>query len=135
MLERIARYRDKINYIAENLELIKAKPESELEKSGVFYCLHTSIEAAMDLAAMAIRDMGRKVEDDYANIEILKNSGLISSELAMHLKKCNGLRNYLVHRYNEVDEQIALENVDFVKKTMYSFLDAIEGFLDELRVD
>lgn len=31
---------------------------------------------------MTVRDIGRKVEDDYSNIEILKNSSLISSELA-----------------------------------------------------
>jgi uncharacterized protein YutE (UPF0331/DUF86 family) len=89
----------------------------------------------MDLIAMSVRDIGRKVEDDYSNIEILRSSGLISRELAEHLKKCNGLRNYLVHRYNEVDDQIALESIDFVKKTLYSLLDAIEGFLNEFRVD
>lgn len=135
MKDRGARYRDKLNYIVDSLELINVKPRSELEKSGVFYRLHTSIEAAMDLIAMSVRDIGRKVEDDYSNIEILRSSGLISRELAEHLKKCNGLRNYLVHRYNEVDDQIALESIDFVKKTLYSLLDAIEGFLNEFRVD
>jgi uncharacterized protein YutE (UPF0331/DUF86 family) len=135
MKDRGARYRDKLNYIVDSLELINVKPRNELEKSGVFYRLHTSIEAAMDLIAMSVRDIGRKVEDDYSNIEILRSSGLISRELAEHLKKCNGLRNYLVHRYNEVDDQIALESIDFVKKTLYSLLDAIEGFLNEFRVD
>jgi uncharacterized protein YutE (UPF0331/DUF86 family) len=135
MKDRSARYRDKLNYIVDSLELINVKPRNELEKSGVFYRLHTSIEAAMDLIAMSVRDIGRKVEDDYSNIEILRSSGLISRELAEHLKKCNGLRNYLVHRYNEVDDQIALESIDFVKKTLYSLLDAIEGFLNEFRVD
>ncbi len=130
-MERITRYRDKIDYIVDSLELIR-EPKNELELSGIFYRLHTSIEAAMDLTAMMVKDIGRKVEDDYLNIATLENSGIISRELAEQLRKCNGLRNYLVHRYNKVDEQIALDSIALVKKTLYEFIEVIEGFLNEL---
>ncbi|RLG27143.1 DUF86 domain-containing protein, partial [Methanosarcinales archaeon] len=99
---RIERYRDKINYIVHNIESIRKDAESELEMSGIFYELHTAIEASMDVVAMLLKDMGEAVEDDYSNITRLSEIGIISVDLADQLRKCNGLRNYLVHRYNHV---------------------------------
>jgi uncharacterized protein YutE (UPF0331/DUF86 family) len=45
------------------------------------------------------------------------------------LRKCNGLRNYLVHRYNKVDDKIALGSVNEVKETLYDFIEVVERFL------
>lgn len=127
--ERAIRYREKIDFIVSSLESIPKKTKGDLEVSGVLYKLHTSIEAAMDLAAMLLKDQGKKIEDDYANIESLKESGTITEALAVKLKKCNGLRNYLVHRYNKVDDEIALDSVGEVKKTLYDFVGVVEGIL------
>lgn len=66
--------------------------------SGVFYNLLTPIESAMDLCAMLVKDLGKRVEDDYSNVEILYELGVIDKELAENLKMCNGLRNWLVQR-------------------------------------
>ncbi len=126
--ERAIRYNDKIEYIVNNLEAIPEEPKGDLEISGVFYKLHTSIEAAMDLVAMLLKDIGKKIEDDYTNIEYLTELGILTGQLAENLKKCNGLRNYLVHRYNKLDEKIALSSIEEVKKTLYDFINIIEGF-------
>lgn len=127
--ERAVRYREKIDYIVSSLEDIPEEPDSELEIKGVFYNLHTSIEAAMDLVAMILKDKGRKIEDDYRNIEALEESGVIAGQLADGLKKCNGLRNYLVHRYNRMDENIALGSVAEVRKILYDFIEVVEESL------
>jgi uncharacterized protein YutE (UPF0331/DUF86 family) len=111
------------------MESIPENPKGDLEISGVFYKLHTSIEAAMDLVAMVLKDLGKKIEDDYANIEALEEAGTITEELSGRLKKCNGLRNYLVHRYNKVDDEIALSSVSEVRKTLYDFVGVVERFL------
>ncbi|MEE8168660.1 MAG: DUF86 domain-containing protein [Candidatus Hydrothermarchaeales archaeon] len=127
--KRVIRYKDKIDFIVSSLESIPEEPKRDLEISGVFYKLHTSIEAAMDLVAMILKDLGKKIEDDYANIEALEESRTITRELSGKLKKCNGLRNYLVHRYNKVDDEVALSSVSEVKKTLYDFVEVVEGFL------
>ncbi len=127
--ERTVRYREKIDYIVSNLEDIPEEPEGELEIRGIFYNLHTSIEAAMDLVAMILKDKGSKIEDDYRNIEALEESGAITGQLAEGLKKCNGLRNYLVHRYNKMDEDIALGSVGDVRKVLYDFIEVVEKSL------
>ena len=129
---RLARYREKIEYIIEALEQIPEKPEKPIEISGTFYNLHTSIESAMDIIAMLIKDLGFRVEDDYSNIERLVELKIIDKDLGEKLKMCNGLRNWLVHRYNRIDTKIVLESIDDIKAILIKFIEKIEGILNEI---
>jgi len=128
---RLARYREKMEYVIDALESIR-EPRSQLELSGVFYNLITSIEASMDLIAMLLRDLGERIEDDYTNVDKLVELGIISEELGESLKKCNGLRNWLVHRYNRVDPELVMDSVEEVKETLYSLLRRLEAILNEI---
>ncbi len=128
---RLARYREKMEYVIDALESIR-EPRTQLELSGVFYNLITSIEASMDLIAMLLRDLGERIEDDYTNVDKLVKLGILSDELGESLKKCNGLRNWLVHRYNRVDPELVMESVEEVKETLYSLLRRLEEVLNEI---
>ena len=130
--DRINRYREKIEYIIEALEQIPEKPERPIEISGTFYNLHTSIESAMDIIAMLLKDLGFRVEDDYSNIEKLVELKVIDKKLGEKLKMCNGLRNWLVHRYNRIDTKIVLDSVDEVKEILMEFIERVEGVLNEI---
>lgn len=132
---RLERYREKIEYIIEALDQIPEKPASPIEVSGVFYNLLTSIESAMDIAAMLVKDLGRRVEDDYSNIETLQELGVLDKKLSESLKRCNGLRNWLVHRYNRVDEELVLNSVGEVRDTLIKFIEKVEGVLNEISKD
>ncbi len=128
---RLARYREKMEYVIEELNSIR-EPKSQLELSGVFYNLITSIEASMDLIAMLLRDLGERIEDDYSNVDKLVDLGIIEKDLGESLKRCNGLRNWLVHRYNRVDADLVLDSVEEIKEALYSLLKKIEVILDEI---
>ncbi len=128
---RLARYREKMEYVIEELNSIR-EPKSQLELSGVFYNLITSIEASMDLIAMLLRDLGERIEDDYSNVDKLVDLGIIDESLGESLKRCNGLRNWLVHRYNRVDADLVLDSVEEIKEALYSLLKKIEVILDEI---
>ena len=81
---------------------------------------------------MLVKDSGIQVKDDTANIsEIVKKRNL-DPELGEKLKRANGLRNILIHRYNEIDEDIILNSVEEVKKILLKWLDIIELALNEL---
>ncbi len=131
---RMNRYMEKMEYIIDSLENIPQNPERPIEISGTFYNLLTSIEAAMDISAMLVKDLGSTVEDDYANLDKLQELGVIDSELAEKLKKCNGLRNWLVHRYNRVDNKLVLESVDDVKDALITFLERVKDVLKKIEV-
>ncbi len=129
--ERIDRYRSKIGYIIEKLYTLPEDTTAldELGIEGVLYRVHTSIEAAMDLAAMVVRDIGIDVGDDYDNIDILKEKKIIGAELADEFKRLNGLRNAIVHKYGSVDTKLILQNLESIKEILRSFVDVIEGEL------
>jgi uncharacterized protein YutE (UPF0331/DUF86 family) len=58
---------------------------------------------------MKLRDMGLKVDDDAANIEKIEGQGIITQGEADFLKEINGVRNFIVHRYNQIDMDIVNE--------------------------
>ena len=129
---RIKRYRDKINFIVNYIKDLPFDPKSELEKRGIFYSLQTSIESTMDLIAMLIKDLGIQVKDDSTNISEIVKLRKLNPELGDKLKKANGLRNIIVHRYNEVDEYIILKSVKEVKDLLFHWIDILEEILSEL---
>ncbi|WP_290723458.1 HepT-like ribonuclease domain-containing protein [Archaeoglobus sp.] len=63
------------------------------------------------------------------NIEILHEIGVIDKRLTEKLKMCNGLRNWLVHRYNKVDKQLVLSSVEEVKEILVEFVKRVENVL------
>ncbi|MHA1734052.1 MAG: DUF86 domain-containing protein [Promethearchaeota archaeon] len=127
---RLKRYRDKISYITENLSNLPEHPTGGLEKAGVFYQFITSVEAAMDLIAMYLKDTGSKVDDDYSNIEAINQQGRVPAQILTTLRRANGLRNRLVHRYNKVDEDLAFDGIREVIPAIFEFIEQIEEFLD-----
>jgi uncharacterized protein YutE (UPF0331/DUF86 family) len=70
---RFKRYRDKSNYIIDNIKDLPINPKNKFEKRGIFYSLQTSIEAIMDLTAMLVKDLGIQVKHDISNISEIVN--------------------------------------------------------------
>ena len=132
---RLKRYRDKINYIFDNIDDLPKKPKNKFEKRAIFYSIQTSIESMIDIVAMVIKDLGIQVKNDELNITTIVKERNLNSELGEKLKKANGLRNILVHRYNEIDEQIILDSVDEIKDLLYQWLDIVETTLNEITKD
>jgi uncharacterized protein YutE (UPF0331/DUF86 family) len=60
---------------------------------------------------MSLVDLKIPPKDDYTNLNNLEEKGLIDKELANIMRKANGLRNRLIHRYNILSEEITLESI------------------------
>jgi uncharacterized protein YutE (UPF0331/DUF86 family) len=120
-----------MGFIIEKLYTLPDEIDSleELEIDGVLYRVQTSIDAAQDIVAMMVRDIGIDVGDDYENIEILKDKKVIDPKLAVELKKLNGLRNAIAHKYENLDIELILNNLEIVKEQLREFIDSIEGEL------
>ena len=129
---RVKRYNDKINYITNSIQLFSTIPKNELEKRGIFYTIQTSIESLIDLIAMIVKDLGIPVNDDEKNISELINRRKIDPELGEDLKKANGMRNILVHRYNKIEEETIFESEKKIKKLLLEWLKIIEEIFNEL---
>lgn len=68
--------------------------------------LQLSIQAIVDITHLLILELGlKRPEDNYEAISLLRSQKIISSVLAHILTKMIGLRNILVHEYEQVDER------------------------------
>jgi len=130
---RSKRYSDKIQHIFDYIQELPLEPKNELEKRGIFYSLQTSIEAMTDLIAMLVKDLGIQVKDDNINISEIVKVRNLDFELGEKLKKANGLRNIIVHRNNEIDEQLILDSVEEVKDLLLHWIEIIEECINEIR--
>ncbi|MFX1572833.1 MAG: DUF86 domain-containing protein [Promethearchaeota archaeon] len=130
---RIKRYRDKIQHIFVYIQDLPLEPKNELEKRGVLYSLQTSIEAMVDLIAMLVKDLGIQVKDDNQNISEIVKSRNVNPELGEELKKANGLRNIIVHRYNEIDEKLILDSIEEIKNLLIRWIEIIEEVINEIK--
>lgn len=129
---RLKRYHDKIAYIRKKILTFRQSLNSELERDGFLYNVHTSIEAVIDLIAMMLADSREKIEDDHQNIEMMKQLLNASDESIEFLKKANGMRNILVHRYNGVEEKLVINSKDSLITHLTYWVDLIEGKLHEI---
>ncbi len=129
---RLKRYRDKINFIIDNIKDLPIKPNNVFEKRGIFYSIQTAIESVIDLVAMLVKDLGIQVKDDETNINEIIEKRNLNPELGKKLRKANGLRNILVHRYNNVEDQIILDSVEEIKELLYQWIDIVEEIINAI---
>lgn len=82
---------------------------------ALLHSLQVCVEVSLDIVSMLVKDLGMVVEDDYTNIEKLAKEGIMGTGEMKTLKEYNGLRNSIVHRYNNLDigfVETALEGID-----------------------
>lgn len=97
----------KLEALEKEVEFIKThEMKDEISERAILYSLQVCIEAGMDIIAMKVKDAGLVVEDDYANIEKLIKERAITSKEGELLKKFNGIRNAIVHKYNKLKMDI-----------------------------
>lgn len=106
------RYIKKLEIFEKEIEFIKThKICDDVTQRAVLYSLQICIETAMDISAMRIKDLGLVVEDDYSNIEKLIGNKIIKLEEGDLLKKFNGIRNAIAHKYDRLDMMIIEEAI------------------------
>jgi len=99
-LEHLKKLLDKLYDWTDNLEINEFLNLNLKEQFGIYHASQIIIEIITDIIAMNVKDLKIKPKDDYSNTECLEDQGLITNDLALSLKKLNGLRNILIHDYN-----------------------------------
>ena len=131
-MKRTEQYRRKLEFIIEKISVLPNNlVEDMFHVDALFYRLQVSIEATMDVIAMLCKDLGITVKDDYSNIDELEKLKIFSSVLLKDLRRWNGLRNVLVHRYNRVEEDLVIKVKEDVVTTLKTFVKDVEVLIDE----
>ncbi|KXA96210.1 hypothetical protein AKJ37_01045 [candidate division MSBL1 archaeon SCGC-AAA259I09] len=128
---RITRYRQKISVIEKRRENIKIWIDEEDEKSvlAVYKSYQELIESFTDIFAMIVKDMNELVEDDYTNIEKLRERGILSEEQEGLMKEANGLRNRLVHEYNGLERETAVNSIRRINSKLDKVLEKVKKWI------
>lgn len=117
--DKIAEIRDYLNF------LMQSKPETFEEYNNnrtiiaicERYC-EKVIEAVVDLVFLFIKiQINNKLkgfklpESDSESFEVLANHGIISKTLAENLIKAKGMRNFIVHEYGKIDNEVVFNSI------------------------
>lgn len=113
-MERKIRYLDKLAHIDKrisNIESWLSTSYEERTRLAIYKAFQEIVEALFDIISMKLVELKIPPKDDYTNIMIMEERALFNKTISDILKKANGLRNRLVHRYNTLSDEIALESI------------------------
>lgn len=131
-MNRIEQYKRKLEFIIDKITVLPEElDDNEFFLDALFYRLQISIDASMDVVAMLCKDLGITVKDDYSNLDELEKLSIFTPRLINDLRKWNGLRNVLVHKYNKIEEEIIIQNKNRVVETLVTFAKEVEVIINE----
>lgn len=135
--DRRDRYRDKIFWILDRMDLIETwldeiSPEIPISDIktllAIFKAFQEVVEATMDFIAMYLRDSGIPSRDDYSNIDRID---LFSIDQKGIIRAMNGMRNRIMHRYNGTDELLALTGISRSMTTIRAIVGVMEQWISK----
>ncbi|MCX9012891.1 MAG: DUF86 domain-containing protein [Candidatus Methanoperedens sp.] len=137
-VERAKRYKDKLGLISERLwDIDEWTSEYDVSKFvsdkktrlAVYEAFQELTEASFDIVAMVCRDSKIITKDDYTNVDSLYNKKFIDDNTKTALSESNGLRNRLIHRYNNLDDSIAFESIQALLSDFAYFSEVVNKWL------
>ncbi len=133
---RKKRYMRKIHHGRHRITLVKEwqkEGTSEYEIKSLLAiekAAQESIEVATDLMAMILKDISIPPTDDYTNISRVLEQDIIAEKTGRILREANGLRNRLIHVYNDIEQKVLLQSIRRVMPGISEFLDVVEKWLN-----
>ena len=101
-----------------------------LRRKAVERLLQEVVEASVDVNLHLLRTLGVPLPGDYYSSFIdIGRHAIVSTDLAERLAPAAGLRNRLVHEYDEIDDAIVLQAVRDARRDFSAYLSAVEGYL------
>lgn len=132
-ITRLKRYKDKLEFITLRKEEFEEWSggilQNDKDKLSSYKAFQEMVEAINDLVAMMLKDSNFLPGDDYTNIEKSIKQKLLPEELKKPLEEMTGLRNRLVHEYNELDDALAKESASELLPFIDKYCDLVEQWL------
>ena len=131
-MKRREQYKRRLEFIADKIAVLPENFDDNLFMlDALFYRLQVSIDAVMDVIAMLNKDLGIIVKDDYSNIDELDKLNIFPDNFLNQIRRLNGLRNVIVHRYNKIEEDLIIKQKDSFVDALKEFIKIVEKFIYE----
>ncbi|MEK6950858.1 MAG: DUF86 domain-containing protein [Nanoarchaeota archaeon] len=114
----VKRIIQKLKEIEDNLELIRQSLPADVEefkalkllKDGIYKRLEFSIQNLIDIFSMIHSFLNLGIPSDLDDIFVkLRGKKVFSGEILSLVEDMKGLRNILIHRYAEIDDDVVFE--------------------------
>jgi len=118
---RILSKLDELNSYLVELEEVMPKNYEEYvnsieKKRSCERLLHISVECVIDVCSLMVKGLRLGLPSGEEDLfERLERKKIISGRMKEKLKLMRGFRNVLVHRYGEVDDELAFENLKSIE--------------------
>ncbi len=103
----------------------------EVARRATERLLQEAIDAAVDVNMHMLRGLGRPVPEDYfRSFTALGDAGVLDEALARRLAPAAGLRNRIVHGYEELNDAVVLEAARAAPSQFGAYVGAVERYLE-----
>jgi len=95
--------------------------------------LQLIVEVSTDINGYLLVDAGEKPPSSYYDsFTNLIQPGILDRELALKLAPTTGLRNRLVHDYEEIDNELVYRGIGVITEIYHKYIESIEAYLDRI---
>lgn len=132
--------RDKLEHIKlyyQDLEKLFTAPLEEIEKDFIKYyaaerLLQLLVDEVLDINNHIISRQNLPSPDDFqSTFQILANNQILPEDFVQRFAPVVGLRNRLVHRYETIDKELVLKQIQKEKSDFVTFVQLIEQYLEK----
>jgi uncharacterized protein YutE (UPF0331/DUF86 family) len=107
--------------------------ESRVDQAVVERLLERMIGRMIDVNYHVITESGQPPPPDYhASFLKLAELGIVDPEFARRIARCAGLRNRLVHEYEEIDPGKVLESLQAARDDIVTYVRSVQEYLERI---
>ncbi len=138
---RIDIIKTKLKIIEENIEIVKKfLPNTFKEfkslgllKDGIYKKIEASIQETLKICSIINADLNLGIPANREDIiSSLFDKKIISKKMRKIIHELKGFRNFLVHRYGEINDKIAFDDIKNGLADFSLFKKEINNFLNSL---
>ncbi|MCK4730333.1 MAG: DUF86 domain-containing protein [Candidatus Aenigmarchaeota archaeon] len=132
--EKLVRSREALEEIDENLpEKFEEFQELGLVKDGIYKKTEFIIQNILDICAILVKKLKLGIpEDDFDILQKLNKT--FDKKTINKIIELRGFRNFLVHRYGNIDDEIAFEDIETGIKDFEKIFDEIEKVIKTQKI-
>jgi uncharacterized protein YutE (UPF0331/DUF86 family) len=122
---------DSVNFVGENLpEKLEDFIGSRLIRDALYKNMEFAVESIIDICNIINSDLSLGApENEDTILEHLKNNKIFEENTLDLISEMKKFRNILIHKYGEVDDKVAYENIKEGLKDLEKIIKEIQGFL------
>ena len=105
--------------------------DNSIYRRAIERVMQLIVECATDINNMLLTMHGNKGATDYFNSFIdIAELNIIPMEFALQIAPSTGLRNILVHEYEEIDDNIVYHSIENCLNNYLNYIDYINHYLN-----